>query len=637
MEKLKIGILGSGQGSTIKTICSAVEHDILDLKINCIITNYSMDDNTSIDNMSNIGVKYGIKVHNLPNGIKENPRENYNKLIVKVLRDYDLDVVVLAGWNFIVNGYFIENFKLVINLHPALPNTFIGQNCIRKAYDAYQKGTIKYTGSMVHQVIEDVDKGDVLNTIKVPIYDDDSYNDLEDRVKKSEKGMLIQSLQSLISGFNSSLVEADNARIYNGKVRRVEDINYGCLLLSASDRLSAFDKHICDISGKGNILNSISAWWFDKTKHIIDNHYLYHRDNHMIVKKTTPIKLEIIVRGYMTGSTNTSIWPMYDRGEREIYGLKFRDNYSKNEKLDNIIITPTTKGINDVPITATEIITHQYLSQAEWDYVSEKALALFKFGQKEADKKGLILIDTKYEFGLLNGKIILIDEVHTCDSSRYWLKSSYEERFNNKLEPEKLDKDAIRDWIKQHCDPYKEQIPEIPREVIENVEEVYNKYHKLLTNSDISIYSNINIDNFIVNYFIDKHKNIVVILAGSIKDKSHVDKLISHLDSHDIYSSYYYSSAHKNTRQVLGILDDYEKQNRNVVYVTVAGRSNALSGVVASNTKYPTIACPPFKDNLDLQTNINSTLICPSKVPVMTILEPENVAMAIKKIFNLHK
>lgn len=326
---------------------------------------------------------------------------------------------------------------------------------------------------------------------------------------------------------------------------------------------------------------------------------------------------------------------MYNRGERDIYGIKFRDNYKKNEKLDNIIITPTTKGSTDRPITPKEILELMYLTEEQWNFISTKALELFKFGQEEASKKGLLLVDTKYEFGMLNNSIILIDEIHTCDSSRYWLKESYDDRFKLELEPEKFDKDAIRDWVKNVCDPYKDDIPKIPNNVLQNVSNVYGEYHSILTDNDINQNSNISKDLVINNYFKENHHEIVVILAGSVKDESQVNKIIKHCDQLNIYTIHYYSSAHKNTRGVLNILEKYEKQNRKIVYVTVAGRSNALSGVVASNTRFPTIACPPFNDNTDLQVNINSTLICPSKVPVMTILEPENVAISIQKIFNI--
>lgn len=263
---------------------------------------------------------------------------------------------------------------------------------------------------------------------------------------------------------------------------------------------------------------------------------------------------------------------------------------------------------------------------------------MFKFGQEESRKRGLILVDTKYEFGRLDdGNIILIDELHTCDSSRYWLADSYGERFNTGLEPEKMDKDCVRDWIKQNCDPYRDEIPEIPSEVKETVAAVYQKYTRmLLQRNDLEISgSEISPNLFTSVYYRDIHKKTVVIIAGSTSDEKHVTKIKDHLTKQGISSLQYYASAHKQTKAVLEILEKHEEEDRQIVYVTVAGRSNALSGVVSCNTKYPVIACPPFSDKTDMLVNIHSTLQCPSKVPVMTILEPENVAISINKIYNL--
>ena len=156
-----------------------------------------------------------------------------------------------------------------------------------------------------------------------------------------------------------------------------------------------------------------------------------------------------------------------------MYGINFRDGYRKNEKLDENIITPTTKGEHDYPITRDEIIKKGYLSEDQYDYIANKALELFSYGQMVAYDRGLILVDTKYEFGFLGDKIILIDELHTCDSSRYWRKSSYNERFVNNLTPEKLDKDCVRDFVKKNCDPYKDDLPNIPNDLIEKVQNVY--------------------------------------------------------------------------------------------------------------------------------------------------------------------
>ena len=373
MNKLRVGVLYSGKGTTVKSICEAVKNDILNINLCCVISNCEsvLLQKPGYENISSYYsdqvITEGILYENIKN--YEN-REAYLSKISNHLNAYNLDLIIFAGWNLIVNKTFIDSNSRIINLHPSLPNTFVGENCIRKAFDAFTRGEIKYTGSMVHEVTEEVDKGKVLNQIIVPIYDNDTYDSLETRQKQMEKGILIQTIQDIVNEHNLKLTKKVD-KPYIGKVRRVEDIGYGCLLLSASNRLSSFDKHICDIKNKGNILNNISAWWFRNTSHIIDNHYLFHSGNDMIVKKADPIKLEVIVRAYMTGSTNTSIWTMYKNGDRNIYGLEFRDGYKKNEKLDQIIITPTTKGVVDRPITSNEIIDLNYLTSDQWDYISK--------------------------------------------------------------------------------------------------------------------------------------------------------------------------------------------------------------------------------------------------------------------------
>jgi phosphoribosylaminoimidazole-succinocarboxamide synthase len=273
--------------------------------------------------------------------------------------------------------------------------------------------------------------------------------------------------------------------IYTGKVRQVKEINEDLLILTASNRLSAFDKHICNINTKGVTLNNMSSWWFQNTKHIVDNHYLYHKNEYMIVKKTKPIKLEFVVRGYITGSTDTSLWTLYNlniSNLNNMYSINLRTDYKKNEKLDKIIVTPTTKGTTDIPINKDKIIEDKYLTEEEYKFIYDKSIELFKYGQDYMLNKGLILVDTKYEFGRIDNKIILIDEIHTCDSSRYWKLNTYNKLFTNNNEPEKLDKDIIRDWIKTQCNPYIDNIPEIPNNLIKKVEDIYTYYNDLFNN-----------------------------------------------------------------------------------------------------------------------------------------------------------
>ena len=625
---IKLVICSSGTGSNLRAIFNAIEHKILIATIECVIINKECD---SIEFCKNNNINYEYVPYNNKSTMT---REEYDSNLISIISKYNPYLIVLAGWMHIVSGKFINSFSHIINLHPALPNSFTGINCIRKAYDKFQTGSIKYTGAMVHKVIEEIDRGEVLTTVKVPIYGEDSLDDLGNRVKLYEKGILIEAIQQYITRYNSELIS--DKKMYIGKVRQVEDIGYNLLLLKASNRISAYDRHLCDIDKKGVILNKISEYWFSNTRHIIENHYLYSKGPYMVVKKCVPIKLEIVVRAYMTGTSNTSIWTHYKNGSRHIYGIQFRDGYVKNEKLDNIIITPTTKGKTDRPITKAEIC-RDYLTEAEYDYIYNKALDLFRYGQKVALEKGLILVDTKYEFGYYNNKIILIDELHTCDSSRYWLSGTYTNTQEQGMEPDKYDKDVIRDWVKNNCDPYNTEIgiPDIPIEVIDNVSMVYEKYYNILTGKCLQEedFRN-NTKLYVMKYFFSTiNKKVVVIFAGSIKDKSHIDKIELFLKSHNLYSEIYYCSAHKETKRLMGILDNYENSDKQVIYVTCAGRSNALSGVVASNSRFPVIACPVFKDKIDMSVNINSTLQCPSKVPVMAILEPENVALSIKKIW----
>jgi phosphoribosylaminoimidazole-succinocarboxamide synthase len=623
MTKLRIAVLSSGRGTTLQCVCQSIENQILNCELVCVVSN-KLDDSV----FTELQTQYKFNYLNVTRENGES-RESYNSRLANLLGGYGADLIVLAGWNFVLDEYFIKNMPTIINLHPSLYKTFIGQNCIQKAYDSYRRGEIKYTGSMVHEVTPVVDDGPVLKEIIVPIYETDTYEHLEQRQKESEKGILIQAIQEYINRHNQELVK-EGSEPYVGKVRTVADIGYNCLRLTASDRLSAFDRHVCDVPIKGALLNNMSAWWFKNTRHIIDNHYLYHRGADMIVRKAQPIKLEIIVRAYMTGSTNTSIWTMYTNGQRNIYGIDFRDGYKKNEKLDNIILTPTTKGAEDRPITPEEI-KELYLNEHEWEFIADKAMRLFRYGQLVAESKGLILVDTKYEFGYVNDKIVLIDELHTCDSSRYWQKDSYAERFASNQEPIKFDKDAVRDWVKGACDPYTQPIPLVPEEVVDKVSQVYTDYNKILTGEIVSTGS-----LSLEAYFKNIHRYLAVIIAGSTSDAKFVEKIQKNLNDHNIYSVKHFRSAHKNTMDVMEIINSYETQHRNIIYITVAGRSNALSGVVASNTRYPVIGCPPFKDNLDMMTNINSTIMCPSKVPVMAILEPGNVALAISKIFRLN-
>ncbi len=258
---------------------------------------------------------------------------------------------------------------------------------------------------------------------------------------------------------------------YRGKVRDNYDLPDGRRIIIATDRLSAFDRAIAAIPFKGQVLTQTARFWFDHTADLCRNHVLEYPDPNVVVcVRLDILPVEIVVREYLAGTTATSVWSMYRQGRRDMYGLHFPDGLRENEKLPFPVITPTTKardGEHDEPIAPAAIIERGLLSAAQWDEVSAAALTLFARGRDLAARRGLILVDTKYEFGLDRaGRIVLADEIHTPDSSRYWFALSYQRRFAAGEPPDSFDKDFLRRWVAARCDPYRDPLPPIPRDVI---------------------------------------------------------------------------------------------------------------------------------------------------------------------------
>jgi len=273
---------------------------------------------------------------------------------------------------------------------------------------------------------------------------------------------------------------------YRGKVRENYDLPDGRRLIITTDRISAFDRVLASIPHKGAILTQVARFWFEETADICANHVVAYPDPNVVVGRRLDIlPVEIIVRGYLAGSTDTSILTRYKRGERDMYGIKFPDGMRDNEKLPEPVITPTSKafdGGHDEPLTPAEILERGLLTEAQWETVSSAALKLFERGQALAARRGLILADTKYEFGTdSDGNILVADEIHTPDSSRYWIAESYDQAFADGARPESFDKDFIRSWVGARCDPYKDPIPEIPAEVIEAASDVYAQAFEMIT------------------------------------------------------------------------------------------------------------------------------------------------------------
>lgn len=271
-----------------------------------------------------------------------------------------------------------------------------------------------------------------------------------------------------------------------GKVRDYYRLADGRRVMVTTDRLSAFDRVLGLVPYKGQVLNQLSAFWFRETADIVPNHLLDVPDpNVAIVRECALFPAEVIVRGYITGVTTTSLWYHYERGERVIYGIEFPDGLQKNGQLPRPVITPTTKatdGGHDQRLTAREVVEGGLVASGHWAQICEAALAVFERGQALAEDAGLILVDTKYEFGLSpDGQVMLVDEVHTPDSSRFWRAGTYAERVAAGHEPDNFDKEFVRLWFAGQGYRGDGTPPAMPEDLVIAASQRYQMLYELLT------------------------------------------------------------------------------------------------------------------------------------------------------------
>ena len=269
-----------------------------------------------------------------------------------------------------------------------------------------------------------------------------------------------------------------------GKVRDIYDRG-DRLILITTDRHSSFDRIIAHVPWKGQVLNQVSAYWFDATKDIVPNHLLEVPDpNVTVARKCRLVPLEAVVRGYLTGVTDTAIWTRYGKGQRDFGGLKLPDGMRKNQRLPQPLFDPTTKEAeHDRTLSPEDLIAEGFVSKELFARIEDTALKLFARGQQVAAQRGLLLVDTKYEFGLdADNRLVLIDEIHTPDSSRYWQLDSYDRRFAADEEPDYFDKEFLRLWFRQHCDPYADKtLPDAPEELVAELSRRYVRMYEQIT------------------------------------------------------------------------------------------------------------------------------------------------------------
>lgn len=428
-----------------------------------------------------------------------------------------------------------------------------------------------------------------------------------------------------------TIVSPQLKKIHSGKVRESFRINDKTRMILVTDQISSFDKVLKSrIPYKGAVLNALADFWFEKTTDIIDNHMIEMIDpNISLVKEAKPIKIEMIVRGYLTGS----MWRNYSKGKREFSGVKVGDGLTKNQKFEKPLVTPTTKEESDREITPEDIVKEGWTTAHLYDEMEKISLQLFEYGSKFLSEKGIVLVDTKYEFGLVDDKLILIDEIHTPDSSRFWNREDYEK---NPEKVEQIDKEFVRQWLINNKTEqgYPDSLPE---DVIAETSKRYLEIYRSITGSELPGMDTDPNNRMLASLV--KHSIIkdgyVAIIMGSPADIDHCNSIKNQLQKYDIFVDMRVVSAHKNGERIGGIAAEYNQSIEPGAVIAVAGRSNGLGGALAANMAVPVINCPPFKDKVDMMVNINSSLMMPSKTPAATVVDVSNAVQFALRSLNI--
>lgn len=486
MESARIVVLLSGGGTNLQAILDACDRGVLPAQVVLVVSNTP----------SALGLERARRRH-IPTTVmewnrKQEPRESYDARVAAIVMKAYPDLIVLAGWMHLLTDGFLRHFRedSIINLHPALPGQFPGANAIEDAFDA----GVRESGAMVHTVVPQMDAGRTITKMPVVRHPFDTLDTFGARIRYVEKAVLIAGIAKQLA--DAAMADAGPSPLIDspvlqrhGKVRDVYEVQNKrdrLLLMVATDRLSCFDRNVCEVPHKGHVLNRLSGLWFERTSHIVPNH-LVAMDHNLpvsVVKQCQVFPVEFVVRGVITGSTSTSMWQRYKAGQRVFGGRTFPDGLRKNQRLEMPIVDPTTKSdVHDEVITAEQLISNGLMTEQEFQQCHDYALTLFGMGQVWGKRAGLMLADTKYEFGKTDtGQIVLVDELHTCDSSRWWDLETYQDRFDAGEEPDRFDKDMVREWLREQCDPYTaEKLPPVPMGLIQKTSDVYTQFYERLT------------------------------------------------------------------------------------------------------------------------------------------------------------
>lgn len=412
--------------------------------------------------------------------------------------------------------------------------------------------------------------------------------------------------------------------LHRGKVRDSIRIDDDRRMIVVTDRLSAFNKVLeTPIPLKGAVLNGIANFWFEQTRHILDNHLIEQIDPYAtIVKEATPIRVEMVVRGYLTGS----MWRGYEKGEREFSGVEVPDGMTRHQAFETPLLTPTTKDKDDTAIDEKGIIERGLVSEAIYQQMKTKALELFAFGSQFLAERGIILVDTKYEFGLLDGQLILIDEIHTPDSSRFWNAEDYAK---DPATVAQIDKEFVRQWMLHN--KVDGEVPSVLSDaVIEETMRRYQDIYQTVVGKPLAIANiphTVRLYHTLVQHGLIK-AGVVSIILEVMDDVDYANTIEGMLEPYGVAIERRLLISHYNSERMVELAACYNTSIEPVAVIVIPQLNSNLAAVVAANLSVPVICCPLYEEGEMLNP-------LPVEAPAVLTQEIEQTAFAALRSLNI--
>ena len=635
MPDLNLAILASGSQYNIDAINQCIQSKVLPANIVLVVCNKKCE-------CAQYCKSKKINLITYTRDVKNCSREQYDQELLNKMSSYNVDLVLVFEWTYLFTSIFTKKYDKIIKINSVFSNSLGGSNNIDEIFNALVNSRIKSASSNLELINIDNNRKNIISEVILPYEKSYTKEDFINISKKYENMCLIKGLISYHENQNKSkMFNIENIK-QKSNYKTLRNIEYDMLLAEYSNYEYALGIKRCKLKNKGKFVSLGNKWWMEKTKHIVNNHYVWSDGRFMVIKNTKPLKYIFETHGFLANTFNTKLYDLYKNGARKIVTSDYvipdnKEEYSYLEKpVVNIISKSTNKSVSIESLVTENVISNKCAKQ-----ILDICYKLFDYTYRLRDKIGLTIACSQYEFGLdSDNNIILIDDIYSYNNSIFW---EYQEECYSKKHPKIFNSNVVYNWLVQNCSDLNKDIPAIPSDIIKQGEESYRNFvHRLYLSDDVTKCAILNTPfrsdswswttakNIYLNY---NHNNMVCIVTED-KDNIHVKKAMNLFKDCNIYANIFEISPYKDIIKLISHVKQHDSSRKKMVWVSLSNEINPICGILSANTRHPVINCPLSIDNRFSLQSLLSSVQQYRDSPVLTILDFNNLPGACRKVFS---